>query len=199
MQRPATAAPVIPVLGIVAWSGTGKTTLLEKLLPRLGALGWPAAVIKHAHHAFDVDTPGKDSYRLRAAGAAPTLVASGRRFALMMETPGQEEPDLGTLISQVAALGPALILVEGFKSWPVAKLELRRGGASDDVAPHRELAKNDPWIRAVAMKPLTPMAGVASLDLDDPGAIADWIAAWAAAFDPDRDLDASLIHAARRR
>ncbi len=83
-----------PVLGVAAWSGTGKTTLLEQLLPRLREMGLSVAVIKHAHHQFDVDQPGKDSYKLRSAGATPMLIASRQRFALMQETPGQEEPDL---------------------------------------------------------------------------------------------------------
>ncbi|BBI62342.1 hypothetical protein HSBAA_36480 [Vreelandella sulfidaeris] len=76
-----------PILGIAAWSGTGKTTLLEQLLPRLREQGLKVAVIKHAHHSFDVDQPGKDSYKLRSAGAAPVLIASRQRFALMQETP----------------------------------------------------------------------------------------------------------------
>nr|WP_110667452.1 molybdopterin-guanine dinucleotide biosynthesis protein B [Salinicola halophilus] len=197
MPRPETPAAVIPVLGVFAWSGTGKTTLLEALLPRLRALGWPAAVIKHAHHAFDVDTPGKDSYRLRAAGAAPTLVASDRRFALMMETPGQEEPDLGALIAQVAALRPALILVEGFKSWPIAKLELRRCETSSrDGRAVERATQSDPWVRAIAMKPLVETSGAVALDLDDPDAIAQWIGVWADNFDPACDIDESLVAAA---
>ncbi len=172
----------IPLLGVAAWSGTGKTTLLEALLPGLRQRGWPAAVIKHAHHEFDIDTPGKDSHRLREAGAAPMVVASGRRFALMMETPGQQEPDLPALVAQVAALKPALILVEGFKTWPIPKLELYRG---DDGRPL--LAEHDAWVEAVAFKSAdTPPqilarlpAKVARLELDDREAILDWIVDWA--------------------
>jgi molybdopterin-guanine dinucleotide biosynthesis protein B len=172
----------IPLLGIAAWSGTGKTTLLEALLPRLRERGWPAAVIKHAHHEFDIDTRGKDSHRLREAGAAPMVVASGRRFALMMETPGQPEPDLPTLVALVAALKPALILVEGFKTWPIPKLELYRG---DDARPL--LAERDSRVEAVAFKsaetaPQTLArlpANVARLELDDREAILDWIVDWA--------------------
>ncbi|WP_110599301.1 molybdopterin-guanine dinucleotide biosynthesis protein B [Salinicola lusitanus] len=177
----------IPLLGIAAWSGTGKTTLLETLLPRLRARGWPAAVIKHAHHDFDIDKPGKDSHRLRAAGATPMVVASGRRFALMMETPGQQEPDLPALVAQVAGLKPKLILVEGFKTWPIPKLELYRGESGQAWA-----AEQDPWIQAVAYKPglisSETLARLPSrlprLDLDDPEAILVWIIDWAAAWQP---------------
>jgi len=177
----------IPLLGIAAWSGTGKTTLLEALLPRLRERGWPTAVIKHAHHAFDIDTPGKDSHRLREAGAAPMVVASGRRFALMMETPDQQEPDLPMLVAQVAALKPALILVEGFKTWPIAKLELHRGDHDQPL-----LAEHDSWVKAVAFKSeeistetLARLpATVTHLELDDLAAILDWIVNWAAAFKP---------------
>jgi len=173
----------IPLLGIAAWSGTGKTTLLEALLPRLRERGWPTAVIKHAHHEFDIDQPGKDSHRLRKAGATPMVVASGRRFALMMETPHQQEPDLPLLVAQVAALHPALILVEGFKSWPISKLELYRGDCDQPLA-----AETDPWVQAVAYKPeempsfiLERLpAKVTRLDLDDLDGILDWIIDWAA-------------------
>lgn len=176
----------IPILGIAAWSGTGKTTLLEALLPRLRERGWPTAVIKHAHHQFDVDKPGKDSHRLRQAGAAPMVVASNRRFALMMETPGQDEPDLPALVAQVAALEPALILVEGFKAWPLPKLELHRGERMTPL-----LAGSDPWVKAIALKFNeskpdefgsaidTLPQDVERLDLDDIDAILEWIIAWA--------------------
>ncbi|WP_110656272.1 molybdopterin-guanine dinucleotide biosynthesis protein B [Salinicola halimionae] len=177
------AAGAIPLLGIAAWSGTGKTTLLEALLPRLRERGWPAAVIKHAHHEFDIDQPGKDSHRLREAGAAPMVVASGRRFALMMETPGQPEPDLPLLVAQVSALNPALILVEGFKTWPIPKLELHRGDHDQPL-----LAEHDSWVEAVACKleevPAETLARlpakVARLELDDLESILDWVVAWAA-------------------
>ena len=102
-----------PVLGGAAWSGTGKTTLLEQLLPLLREKGLSVAVIKHAHHQFDVDQPGKDSYKLRSAGATPMLIASRQRFALMQETPGQEEPNLAYLLTLMAPHHPDLVIVEG--------------------------------------------------------------------------------------
>ncbi|QJQ94456.1 MULTISPECIES: molybdopterin-guanine dinucleotide biosynthesis protein B [Halomonadaceae] len=164
----------LPLLGIAAWSGTGKTTLLEALLPRLGERGLKVAVIKHAHHTFEVDQPGKDSHRLRQAGAAPMLVASRARFALIMETPDQQEPDLAMLIEQVEPLRPDLVLVEGFKQWPLPKLELYRQAVGKPL-----LVEQDPWIRAVASaEPLALPADVDALDMNDIDEVSAWIAAW---------------------
>lgn len=164
----------LPLLGIAAWSGTGKTTLLEALLPRLGEHGLRVAVIKHAHHSFDIDQPGKDSHRLREAGAMPMLVASRSRFALMMETPHRDEADLTMLIDQVRPLEPDLVLIEGFKAWPLPKLELYRPALDKPL-----LANEDIWIHAVASdETLTLPDGVASLDLNDLDALASYIAAW---------------------
>ncbi|GKW48135.1 molybdopterin-guanine dinucleotide biosynthesis protein B [Halomonas sp. NCCP-2165] len=166
----------LPLLGIAAWSGTGKTTLLEALLPRLAERGLQVAVIKHAHHEFEVDRPGKDSHRLRQAGAAPMLVASRRRVALMYETPGQEEPELPELIDLLRPRRPDLVLVEGFKAWPLPKLELHRPELGKPL-----LAPQDPWVRAVASPvPLALPAAVEGLDLNDHRALADWVAAWPA-------------------
>lgn len=162
------------LLGIAAWSGTGKTTLLEQLLPALRQRGLRVAVIKHAHHDFDVDQPGKDSHRLRQAGATPMLVASRARIAMMLETPDREEADLAQLIEMVRPQSPDLILVEGFKAWPLPKLELYR---SELGKPPR--AAEDPWIKAVAAKGDAPHPpDVERLDLDDLGALVDWVAAW---------------------
>ncbi|WP_242458068.1 molybdopterin-guanine dinucleotide biosynthesis protein B [Halomonas sp. YLGW01] len=164
----------LPLLCLAAWSGTGKTTLLEALLPRLAERGIRAAVIKHAHHRFDVDQPGKDSYRLREAGAAPMLIASRSRTVLMMNTPEQDEPDLAALIEQVRPLEPDLVLVEGFKAWPLPKLELHR---PDLGKPLR--AFEDPWIIAVASSAALELPqGVEALSLDDLEALTDWVATW---------------------
>nr|WP_295711403.1 molybdopterin-guanine dinucleotide biosynthesis protein B [uncultured Halomonas sp.] len=172
MENELTAS--FPVLGIAAWSGTGKTTLLEKLLPQLAAYGLKVAVIKHAHHAFDVDQPGKDSYKLRTAGAAPVLVASRQRFALMQETPDQQEPDLAELITMMVPHHPDLVIVEGFKAWPFPKLVLYRDGVGDSAI------LTGPWVEAVALSAPSPIAlgNVAQLDLDDSAAISRWIVAW---------------------
>jgi len=166
----------LPLLGIAAWSGTGKTTLVEQLLPRLGERGLRVAVIKHAHHAFDVDQPGKDSYRLRQAGASPMLVASRARVALMMDTPGREEADLAELIDMVRPQHPDLVLVEGFKAWPLPKLELYRPAVGKSLR-----VAEDAWVRAVASDaPLALPDGVEALDLNDLEALTEWIAAWPA-------------------
>ncbi|MGQ7248963.1 molybdopterin-guanine dinucleotide biosynthesis protein B [Halomonas sp. V046] len=166
--------PERALLGIAAWSGTGKTTLLEALLPRLDGMGLRCAVIKHAHHSFEVDQPGKDSHRLRQAGASPMLVASRSRVALMMETPDRQEADLSLLLAMVEPLSPDLILVEGFKRWPLPKLELHRATLGEPL-----LATQDPWVQAVAVdSDLRLPERVERLDLNDTAAIAEWVRGW---------------------
>ncbi|RXA33557.1 molybdopterin-guanine dinucleotide biosynthesis protein B, partial [Escherichia coli] len=103
---------MIPLLAFAAWSGTGKTTLLKKLIPALCARGIRPGLIKHTHHDMDVDKPGKDSYELRKAGAAQTIVASQHRWALLTATPDDEELDLHCLASRVATSTLALILLD---------------------------------------------------------------------------------------
>ena len=115
----------LPLLGFAAWSGTGKTTLLEAMLPKLVERGIRVAVIKHAHHNFDIDQKGKDSYRLRKAGASQMLISSRYRRALVTETP-EEEATLPYLISQLDQTQLDLILVEGFKKLDFPKIELHR-------------------------------------------------------------------------
>lgn len=172
----------LPLLGIAAWSGTGKTTLLEALLPRLKGRGLHVAVVKHAHHGFDVDQPGKDSHRLRQAGASPMLVASRARLALMMETPDQDEADLQALLAMVAPQRPDLVLVEGFKDWPLPKLEIHRPALGKPLR-----VAQDPWVRAVATDAsLALPEGVECLDLNDLQAMTDWIAAWPARWPNQR-------------
>ncbi|MCA1773811.1 MAG: molybdopterin-guanine dinucleotide biosynthesis protein B [Halomonas sp.] len=164
-----------PVLGITAWSGTGKTTLLEQLLPRLRAEGIQVAVIKHAHHQFDVDQPGKDSYKLRSAGAMPMLIASSQRLALMQETPDGKEPDLKELLAMVAVHKPDLVMVEGFKAWPLAKLVLYRDGIGDAEILHSQ------GVEAVALQGVSPVALSAAtrqLALNDIEGITRWIIEW---------------------
>ena len=107
-----------PLLAIAAWSGTGKTTLLKRLIPELCVRGLRPGLIKHTHHDMDVDKPGKDSYELRKAGAAQTIVASEQRWALMTETPETPELDLTWLVSRMDASKLDLVLVEGFKHEP---------------------------------------------------------------------------------
>ena len=159
------------VLGFAGYSGSGKTTLIEALIPALDERGLAVAVIKHAHHEFDVDTPGKDSWRHRKAGAREVLVTSAQRWALMHELAGETEP---TLAQHLARLAPCdLVIVEGFKREPVPKIEIRRA-----EHPGPLLAPADPWIIAIASD--QPVAGgpLPMLDLNDPPAIADFVVEW---------------------
>lgn len=123
-----------PVLAIAAWSGTGKTTLLKKLIPALCRKGIRPGLIKHTHHNMDVDKPGKDSYELRKAGAAQTMVASAQRWALMTETPEERPLNLCWLVSRMDHSALDLVLVEGFKHEDVAKILLFRRDAGHDIS-----------------------------------------------------------------
>lgn len=163
----------IPLLGFAAWSGTGKTTLLTRLIPMLRGAGLEVALIKHAHHEFDIDQPGKDSYELRQAGAAQVLVASSRRIALMVENPpGQEiEPVLSQLVRKIDPQRADLILVEGFKRDPIPKIEIHRPALGKPL-----LCTGDPNIIAVVTdRPEVVPAGMRVLPLDEVRVIAAFI------------------------
>lgn len=166
---------MIPVLAISAWSGTGKTTLLKKLIPALCARGIRPGLIKHTHHNMDVDKPGKDSFELRKAGAAQTMVASTQRWALMTETPDETPLDLAYLVSRMDHSTLDLVLVEGFKHEAVAKILLFRSDAGHDVS---ELTL-DEHVIAVASDVVLPLE-VPVLDLNDVDGIAEFIVAWRA-------------------
>src|SRR3954447_7382700 len=112
------------VIGLAGWSGAGKTTLLSRLIPHLREQGFSVSVIKHAHHSFDVDVPGKDSWLHRQAGAAEVLVSSGLRWALMHELRGADEPKLPELLVRLSRVD--LVIVEGFKREPHRKVEVHR-------------------------------------------------------------------------
>jgi len=158
------------LIGLAGWSGAGKTTLLEKLIPELIARGLSVSTLKHAHHAFDLDTPGKDSWVLRQAGAREVLIASSRRFALMHELRGAPEPDLAELLAKLSPVD--LVLVEGFKRGPHPKIEIFRAGNAKPL-----LQPEDPAIRAIASDTALPDARVPVVDLDDVGAIANIVLA----------------------
>ena len=112
------------IFGFAGWSGSGKTTLIEQVIPRFVHAGLEVSLIKHAHHRFDVDRPGKDSYRHREAGCSEVLVTSGQRWALMHEMRGEPE---ATLEQQIARMSPCdLLLIEGYKYYPLPKLEIYR-------------------------------------------------------------------------
>jgi molybdopterin-guanine dinucleotide biosynthesis protein MobB len=168
---PGPASDIVRVFGLAGWSGSGKTTLLVRLVARLTVLGYAVSTVKHAHHAFDVDQPGKDSYRHRLAGAHEVMVASGNRWALMHELRGAPEPTLGDLTAHMTPVD--LLLVEGFKREAHDKLEIWR---KDHGQPLR--APDDPLVVAVATDDpaaVTPLVGVPVFDLDDVDAIARFI------------------------
>lgn len=164
---------MIPLLAIAAWSGTGKTTLLKKLIPELCARGIRPGLIKHTHHDMDVDKPGKDSYELRKAGAAQTLVANQQRWALMVETPEEPELDLAYLVSRMDVSTLDMVLVEGFKHEPVAKILLFREGCG-----HRaeELVIDEHVVAVASDVPLA--VDVPLLDINDIQQLTEFVTQW---------------------
>ncbi len=154
------------MLGIVGWSGSGKTTLLTRLIPLLRARGLTVSTVKHTHHGFDMDKPGKDTYRHREAGAHEVLVASGTRWALLHEVVGQE-PDLPVLLERMEPVD--LILVEGYKTHPFPKLEVYRPAVGK-----LPIWPEQPDIVAVASDTVVETDRT-MLQLNDPDAIAAWI------------------------
>jgi len=155
------------VFGIAGFSGAGKTTLIERLIPEFARRGLRVSVIKHAHHGFDLDTPGKDSYRHRQAGASEVLMLSGSRWVLMHELRDAPEP---TLAEQLAILSPCdLVLIEGFKAAPVPKVEVFRPAYGKPPL----FPENPHVVAVVSDGPLdTPLP---VLPLDDPAPVADFI------------------------
>ena len=131
------------IFGLAGWSGSGKTTLLTTLIPHFVARGLSVSTIKHAHHEFDVDRPGKDSWRHREAGASEVMVASSRRWALMHELRGAEEPRLPELLGKLSAVD--LVVVEGFKREPHRKIEVHRAANGKPL-----LFPDDPGIVGIA-------------------------------------------------
>jgi molybdopterin-guanine dinucleotide biosynthesis protein B len=158
------------IFGFAGWSGSGKTTLIERLIPVLVGRVGKVSLVKHAHHEFDIDQPGKDSFRHRQAGCAEVLVTSSRRFALMHE--GRGEPEL-TLPEAVARLSPCgLVLVEGFKTQPIPKLEVWRPSVRKPL-----LHPQDPAIRGIATDTpdRLPEARLPVFDLDAIDEIATFV------------------------
>ena len=158
-----------PVLGIAAWSGTGKTTLLKQVLPLLREQGLRIGMLKHAHHEFDIDHPGKDSYELRKAGAQQMLVASSRRFALMVEAPVAGDVSLWDMLARLGRDTLDVILVEGFKHERFPKLELHRAALGKPL-----LFPQDDAIIAVASDAPVDTT-LPQLDINDAAAIAAFV------------------------
>ncbi|MEN8140173.1 MAG: molybdopterin-guanine dinucleotide biosynthesis protein B [Thermodesulfobacteriota bacterium] len=168
-----TSAATLPLLGFVAFSSdTGKTTLLKKIIPLLRGRGLRPALIKHVHCGFDLDTPGKDSYELRRAGADQVLVASAERWALMKEEPTPDNyPDLARMASRIEPESADLILVEGFKEAGHPKIEVHRQATGSPC-----LFPQDPSIVALASDAATKIAtDLPRLDLNNPAQIVDFI------------------------
>ena len=155
------------IIGIAGFSGSGKTTLIEKLIPILVREGLRVSLVKHAHHEFDVDQPGKDSYRHRHAGCAEVLVSSSKRWALMHELRDAAEASLDDLLKQLSPCD--LAIIEGYKSAPIAKIEVHRRAGNTPL-----LHTDDAHMVAIATdEPLdTPLP---QIDLDDAEAVARFI------------------------
>jgi molybdopterin-guanine dinucleotide biosynthesis protein B len=169
------------VIGLAGWSGAGKTTLLTRLIPTLHARGVSVSTVKHAHHAFDVDRPGKDSWLHREAGARQVLVGSARRWALMTELRDAPEPGLGFLLSRLSPVD--LVIVEGFKRDGHPKIEVHRAANNKPW-----LHPDDPAIRAVAadVPPPPTGRGLPFAALDDIAGIADLVLRHAAGIEAFR-------------
>ena len=158
------------IIGLAGWSGSGKTTLVTKLIPRLTARGLRISTLKHAHHGFDLDQPGKDSFMHRTAGATEVIVSSARRFAVLHELRDEPEWDLPALVGKMSLVD--LVLVEGFKRDAFPKIEIHRTANGKPLI-HPE----DPHIVAIAADTALPQATVPVIDLNDIDAIAELVLA----------------------
>lgn len=159
------------IFGIAGWKNSGKTTLTERLVAEFRHRGKRVATVKHAHHDFDIDREGTDTYRHRAAGAGEVAIVSGRRWALMHELEGAAEPTLDEVIAKLAPCD--IILVEGYKMEGHAKIEVRRLGTRDT----RPLAGSIPNVAAIAADHPVVGGHLPAFDLDDVASIADFITA----------------------
>ncbi|HTS39206.1 MAG TPA: molybdopterin-guanine dinucleotide biosynthesis protein B [Xanthobacteraceae bacterium] len=154
------------IIGLAGWSGSGKTTLITKAIPRLIARGHKVSTLKHAHHGFDVDHPGKDSFFHRAAGATEVVISSQKRFAIVHELRDEPEWDLSALLKKFSPVD--LVLIEGFKRDRFPKLEVHRAANGKPL-----LQLEDPHIVAIASDRPLPSAKVPVIDLNDIEAICD--------------------------
>ena len=166
-----------PIFGICGFSGSGKTFLICRLIKHFSHKGLRVATLKHAHHSFDVDTKGKDSHSHRMAGATEVLVASEKRWALMHEHKQTEQDQPWQLPQLLAKLSPAdLVLVEGFKTEPIPKLEVyRQANPKQPTSNHPQLWRTDPHIKAVASDEPIPDCAIPNFNLNQIDAIADFI------------------------
>ena len=160
----------VPLVGFAAWSGTGKTTLLKRLIPILRTRGLKVGLVKHAHHTFDIDHPGKDSYELRQAGASPVMIVSSKRRAIIYECDPPQEPSLDDHLAYLDQSGLDLLLIEGFKRAPIPKIELHRKALSKPL-----LFPEDRYIVAVASDEPIEDCPLPQLSLNHPEEVADFI------------------------
>ncbi len=173
-----------PVLGLAAYSGSGKTTLLEKLIPILNARNCEVAVIKHAHHSFDIDHPQKDSYKIRKAGAQQILISSQKRWALIHDhMQNDAELNLQEALQKIDTGNIDLVIVEGFKSAPIAKIEIHRPMLDKPL-----IAMEDTDVIAIATdQPDKINSTLPLLDLNKAEAIADYIEQFIGNFSPSSE------------
>jgi molybdopterin-guanine dinucleotide biosynthesis adapter protein len=168
--------PTDKVLGLAAYSGVGKTSLLKRLIPWLNGRGLRLGLVKLSHHAFEIDVPGKDSYELRQAGAAQVLLTSPHRWALISELPEPEEPDLAVMLGHLDLERLDLVLVEGFRHQAFPKIELHRPGLGRPL-----LCDGDAHVIAVATDgPIRPRRPLPLLDLNRPEEIGAFVLDWMA-------------------
>ena len=154
------------IIGLAGWSGSGKTTLIAKLIPRLIERGLRVSTLKHAHHGFDLDKPGKDSFMHRVAGATEVIISSAKRWAILHELRDEPEWNMADLVAKMSPVD--LVLVEGFKRDSFPKLEIHRAENDKPL-----LHPDDPYIVAVACDTALPHAKVPVIDLNDIDAVAD--------------------------
>lgn len=157
------------IFGITGWKNSGKTTLTERLVHELTARGWRVSTVKHAHHDFDIDRQGADSFRHRQAGAVEVALVSGRRWALMHELRDEAEPELDAILARMADAD--IVLIEGYKRNVHRKIEMRRLGGNDTTP----LSAGDPNIVAVAADYPQPDETLPVFDIDDVKSIADFV------------------------
>ncbi len=157
------------IFGLVGWSGSGKTTLMRKLIPELIGMGFRVSTMKHTHHNFDIDKPGKDSYEHRRAGASQVLITGTKRWALLNENRDQPEPSIEELLSRMDEVD--LVLIEGYKSYPHAKIEVFRPSVGKDM-----IGASDTSIVAIASDEYVGDLNIPVLDLNDVALVAQFIA-----------------------
>lgn len=158
------------IFGFAGWSGSGKTTLVKAVIPALNARGLTVSTIKHTHHNFDMDKPGKDSFEHRAAGAHEVVISSTNRWALLHENRGEPELDIAGMLERMAPVD--LVLIEGFKSYPHPKMEVHRPEVGKPL-----LCIGDPSVVAVATSQSLDVH-IPQLSLDDPEAVTDFVVAY---------------------